>query len=616
MRFASLDSIARSAGAALRRFPLTLAFAGLACAVTDLLILVEGDHPRLVSVAVVATLGIALSLAATLFLERRGSSLPPAARAMVLPIVTVVLAFLATRWSHWAEEVQWRRYAQIALLGHALVAVLPYVRVREPNGFWQYNRILLERFIVATVFAGVLQSGLMGALAALKPLFGIAVSPKAYALLFTWVSFVFHPWFFLAGIPQDLSSLESRSEYPATLRVFAQFILVPLVAVYQLLLTAYLVKVVTTGQWPSGLIGLLVSFEAAAGMLALLLIHPVRDQAGNLWVRTFSRGFYIALLPSIAMLAVSIAKRVGQYGVTEDRYFVIVLTGWLAAISLTFIARRDSDIRIIPLTLAALALVTLAGPWGAYGVSLRSQRAHLVRVLQTSGLWLNGRFAASDQPVPPATTREISSTITYLIRTHGSRSLRNVFPDQIAAADSGFVRGYRGAADQRARQLMARCGLAYVNPWEAQQTEAGNFSFQLPYVDANEATHIEGVQYHVRMDGPVREIVADGRRFRLAVDEPRHRVVLIELHGRPGGAPQQSGDTLAAMPLDSAVAISRRGRPAAVSTSPLLLTMSGDGAHGIAHVTYLNGRERPMFAVYGLSGDLYFTLGPARADSK
>ena len=70
MNFASLDAIVRDAEVALRRFPITLAFAGLACLASSALILLEGDRPRLVAVMVVATLGIAPSLAIALFAER------------------------------------------------------------------------------------------------------------------------------------------------------------------------------------------------------------------------------------------------------------------------------------------------------------------------------------------------------------------------------------------------------------------------------------------------------------------------------------------------------------------------------------------------------------------
>ena len=178
MHFASLDAIRRDATAALKRFPLTLAFAGLACAVSDAIILMTGDHPRLMAIVLVATLGIALSFAVALFAERLPDLSPPA-RGALLAVVPLGLAIVALQWTHWTDEVQWRRYAQLSLLGHALVAVLPYARVRERNGFWgfwQYNRTLLERFVVATIFASVLLGGLDGALGALKPLFDISVS--------------------------------------------------------------------------------------------------------------------------------------------------------------------------------------------------------------------------------------------------------------------------------------------------------------------------------------------------------------------------------------------------------------------------------------------------------
>ena len=608
-----LDAVVRDAQAPVRRFPLPLAFALLACVANDLLILMQGDHPRLAAVLVVATLGIALSLAVALFNERL-PDVSPLARRLLMAIVPAALVIVALQWPGWTDEVQWRRYAQLSLLGHALVAVLPNARIREPNGFWHYNRLLLERFIVATVFASVLLAGLSGALASLKPLFGITVSFKAYALLSTWAYFVFHPWFFLAGIPADLSVLESRREYPATLRVFAQFILVPLVAVYQVLLTAYLVKVIATGRWPSGLIGWLVSVEATAGILALLLVHPVRDQAGNLWTRTFARGFHLALLPSIVMLAMSIAKRVGQYGITEDRYFVIVLTAWLAGISVTFIVRRDADIRLIPCTLALLAVATLGGPWGAYRISLQSQRTHLLRVLEAHGLWRDGRFQASRGTVPFEASKEISSTVAYLIGAHGSDALRPLFGAEVEAADRVFDDPRGRAPGERAEKLMSRLGIPYVNPWEGAQALNGDFSYAPDYRDTVEAASIEDFQYHVRVDPTARDFSAAGRHLKFDADEPGRRMVLLEGSGGQSSGRTQRPDTLGVMPLDSVIAATRRGRPAPDSRA-LRLELSGTGARGFARVISLSGNDGQTLAVHAWTCDLYFTLLAERRDS-
>ena len=47
------------------------------------------------------------------------------------------------------------------------------------------------------------------------------------------------------------------------------------------MLLAYLVKIVAGGEWPSGWIGWLVTSVAVAGLLGFLLVHPLRDDAGE-----------------------------------------------------------------------------------------------------------------------------------------------------------------------------------------------------------------------------------------------------------------------------------------------------------------------------------------------
>ena len=614
MRFASLQSVRRSAARALRRFPSALACAWAACAIADGLILANRTDEHLIAAALVLALGIPVFFALTLFDERLGAGASPVAR-MLPPIAAAsCLAAIIWLWPHWTTEIQWRRYLQLSVLAHSLAAFLPYLSAREPRGFWQYNRALLERFVVASIFSSVLMLGLEGALAPLKPLFGITVSAKAFGLLTSWIYLVFHPWFFMAGIPGDLAELDRRDEYPATLKVFAQFILVPLVAVYQVLLSAYLVRVLATGKWPSGLIGWLVSAEAAAGTLAILLVHPVRDRAENVWVRRFGRWFYVALIPSIIMLALAIAKRVAQYGVTEDRYFVIALTVWLAAISVYFIVRRDGDIRLIPATLGALALFTFAGPWSAYGISLASQRARLVKILEANGLWRADRLVVHPVELSLEERRQLSSTLTYLLQTHGSAAVRPVLGDLAAAADSGFIDPDRAPSYERAGRVLARMGIGYVNPWEAHDQRPGGYSFSATTTDHPAATALEGLDYHVTVAGTVTDFGAGARRLELACDARGRRLILSE--ERPHRATSRGAtvaDTLATASLDSIIAFSSSSVPSI--KEPQRLALQGSGARGFLVVKYLAGGSHPEPRLYGLGGELYFSLLVPAPDS-
>ncbi|MBK9320884.1 MAG: DUF4153 domain-containing protein [Bacteroidetes bacterium] len=113
------------------------------------------------------------------------------------------------------------------------------------------------------------------------------------------------------------SRLEKENDYPNGLRIFTQFVLLPLVTIYLGILYVYELKILITMNWPRGWVSYLVIGFSTAGILALLLVWPLRNDDRYKWVKTFTRLFYIALLPLIALLFFSIYIRVKEYGITE-----------------------------------------------------------------------------------------------------------------------------------------------------------------------------------------------------------------------------------------------------------------------------------------------------------
>ena len=143
--------------------------------------------------------------------------------------MVVLVGFWAT-WSDWSSPIQTLRYLQLSAAFHLMAAFAPYTRSSRPNGFWQYNRILFLRFLTAHVYTVVLYAGLAIALLAVEKLFSVHVPPQSYVRLWIVMWFLFSIWFFLAGRPKDLDALDERSDYPTGLRIFTQYVLVPLVA--------------------------------------------------------------------------------------------------------------------------------------------------------------------------------------------------------------------------------------------------------------------------------------------------------------------------------------------------------------------------------------------------
>jgi len=464
LRLPSLHRLAIAARDAVRRFPLVLACATVATIAGFIGIGSDWETVLPVRVLFTAALGIALFVALRLFSERR--ALGPARTALLDLLGLAALGGFLIAWAGWSDQVAFSRVAQLALAFHLLVAFLPYVGYDEPNGFWQFNRALFMRFLMGGLYSVVLFVGLSIALLAIDNLLGIELAEASYARLWLVVAFMFSTWFFVADLPEDLAALNGVTDFPAALKVFAQFILVPLVTIYLLILTFYLGKVVITREWPSGWIGYLVSSVSAIGILALLLVHPVRDREENRWVDSYSRWFFIALIPSIVMLLMSIGKRIGQYGVTENRYFLAVLGVWLAGISLYYILTRARTIRPIPITLCVVALATFLGPWSAYAFAKRSQTARLQTLLETDGMLANGTVspAASGADISPEARREISAVVRYLVSTHGVSSIAPWFEPPVATIDSLEGRPSSSAStESRAGRIVEALGIEYVS---------------------------------------------------------------------------------------------------------------------------------------------------------
>ncbi|HET9707119.1 MAG TPA: hypothetical protein VFP39_02320, partial [Gemmatimonadales bacterium] len=143
----TLGVVAQAVARAARRFPLLLACALVAATAGILLVNSSEDEPY-VRLLAAATLGLPLLFALTLTGERR-FALGDARRWVLQGTGVVVLVAFWIVWPSWPESVQVARYFELSVSFHLLAAFLPYALVDEQNGFWQYNKALFMRFLMA-----------------------------------------------------------------------------------------------------------------------------------------------------------------------------------------------------------------------------------------------------------------------------------------------------------------------------------------------------------------------------------------------------------------------------------------------------------------------------------
>ncbi|PLX28427.1 MAG: hypothetical protein C0600_09745 [Ignavibacteria bacterium] len=436
MRLPSIEQITRDAGQALRRFPFVLAVAAIGTLAA--LVLAENqsdfDNPWAFRVLFAAILGVPLLIGLKLFLEKRRSA---ALTAMMLQSTAiaalVVYAFTLPSQIPAAPAFHIARMFMLAVALHLFVAVAPWLGRGQANGFWQFNKALLLRFITAALFTLVLYGGLALALAAVENLFELTIKGERYLQLWILLAGMLNTWFFLAGVPEDLDALDDMSEYPKALKVFTQYVLFPLVLVYLVILVAYTGKIMVTWTWPYGWTARLILGFSVAGMLALLLLHPIREDEGNRWVRLVTRWFYVVLAPLVVVYFLAVFRRISEYGITEGRYIAIATGVWLAAMVLYFLFSRGKSIKAIPLTMAVLTALISFGPWGAFSVSEQSQVARMQTILEENQVLRDGKIIAPEDSLAFPAAKEVSAVLDYLHEMHGYEAIEAWFGESLKA---------------------------------------------------------------------------------------------------------------------------------------------------------------------------------------
>ena len=460
MRIKSLQFMIDETRAVLARFPLPAALCAAACVTAWSLINGPRPEPHLrLTLLMTFVFGAALFYALALVNERFPFTGPARPRHLTLA-GALFLVFFYLRFAG-AEGLDYGdRVAQWAFVVVMLAACAPYIGFGEPLGMWQFNRRLVERGVVSAVYTVVLFAGASLAMGAVDKLLGVKVDQKAYQCLWAFAGTVFWPVHFMSATPPRPGELDSEVLYPPGLKLFTQYVLLPLAGVYFAILYIYMAKILATQQWPQGWVSGLTSSASLLGLAAFLLLYPLSDSVENRWIRNFSRGFCLAALPLLLMLFTAVYKRVAQYGLTEHRYFLIALGLWLSGIFLYFIFSRRPDIRRVPMTLVLLAAVTSVGPWGAYSVALSSQSARLERLLDGNSLLAVGKAVKAERELPAGVRRDISGTLDYILRYHGPEALRKYFPPgypALAEGVQGVSRTGRPAAD-----LMLFMGQEYL----------------------------------------------------------------------------------------------------------------------------------------------------------
>ncbi|RCH56761.1 hypothetical protein DJ568_02585 [Mucilaginibacter hurinus] len=467
MKFPSVKILTESAAATVKRFPFEVLFA-LAGTIAAHINTNNNWHNRpeetwCFRVMMMANLGLLLSLSTTLFTESRLSG--KTNKSWLLRGLVALLALMLLLVINPDErQFDYLRFLLFSLGFHLLVSFAAFTSGGNIHGFWQFNKTLFLRFLGGALYSIVLYLGLIAAVAATNFLFNLKLDSDIYMTVFVWIAGIFNTLFFLAGVPRDTAVLDKDESYPKGLKLFTQYVLIPLATVYVLILLSYEVKIAMEWRLPKGMVSNLILGYAVFGILSILLVYPIRNHEENKWIKTYARSFYILMIPLLVLLFLAVMARVLPYGITEERYFLLALASWLLFITAYFLLSRRQNIKVIPISLCVVSLLSVYGPQSAYSVSIYSQRKILTDIFARYGRYKDGKLLPlGDTKISARDGKEAYEKIEYLCDGENMAALQGYIDEDAKAVSDSLTKNikekrysYRNEVEMRQVQWLSK----------------------------------------------------------------------------------------------------------------------------------------------------------------
>lgn len=235
---------------------------------------------------------------------------------------------------------------------------------------------------------------------------------------------------FMSGIPKKIDNLDHcELKYINTI---LNYLIAPMLLIYTVIIWVYLLKATFTYNLLKNSVIWSTSIFGCLGIITYLLSYPTHHHQSI--IGAFGRHFFKLLPLHLLAFSVALGTRIYRYGITEPRYFFLLLLIWLIfSTGVSFVRKADEVPKYVLLSLTILLFAASLGPWSAVNISTASQHHRLAIILEKNQILIAGKLQKPQQQLTLTDYRNISSIITYLVNREKIDCLQSwLTPNQIA----------------------------------------------------------------------------------------------------------------------------------------------------------------------------------------
>jgi hypothetical protein len=439
------STIFRQAAKVFARFPVAMLF----CVVLAIDVMTGTDEVTINTMLL--PLGFWMAIALRIFTENaQWKGWRKYADVLAIPLIFIYYHYYISLPS---TEIQFRVQTIIVfyVATLALLCIAPWFSTKKPAQFWHYNIRVWWQLLFSIFCAHIFFVAFLLAFYAIENLFDIThlfSASTRYLIAFFYCLFL--PIMFATGVPTPMQITEQPKKY-AGVRIIGQYILLPILAVYLVILYVYGGNILLAWELPKGWLSWMILIYSGVGIFAYLLLYNQYTERAAKASSLFGKYFFYTELPLFLLLFFAIYRRTIDYGITENRYYVWLALFWLLGVSLYMIFNKGKNLRPAFVSFAALALLSLFGWWSASGVSNRSQFNCLKTLMEKNELLHDGKLdTALQKEIASSDLEQMKNIIHYF---KGKGNIAYVQPLFVENMDSLLHYDKWGLADQLLKKV-------------------------------------------------------------------------------------------------------------------------------------------------------------------
>ncbi|WP_428910568.1 DUF4153 domain-containing protein [Niallia sp. Krafla_26] len=395
---------------AITRYPLTTIILIIASIINAIDINSEKDLSKILLTLII---GVFLSAVAQVSFER--FFLKPSTRYLLMGIVILMTGgyyLIIGPASTLGLELMIRTSVALFALLFAFIWI-PVIKSKV--SFNQSFMISFKSIFNSLFFSGVIYGGITIIITAVDQLI-FSVDYKAYAHGASLIFILFAPMYFLSLIPtfpgkssenndevknHRLTLVERAANCPKFFEVLISYIIIPLIAVYTVILIIYIIQNIGGEFWSDNLLEpMIVSYS-----ITIIVVYLLTSEIKNKFTVLFRSVLPKILIPIVIFQVVSSILSLSNTGVTHTRYYVILygVFALIASVCFSLLPVRKNG--IVAALLIVFSLFSTLPPVDAFTISKSSQRATVEEVLianhmlENNTVQPNGNISNDDKQI-------------------------------------------------------------------------------------------------------------------------------------------------------------------------------------------------------------------------